>query len=62
MKPFSEEDKPEPELTTESISRMIDVAVWKSETRILRKVIKAILANNQRILEQLTEAGMINQE
>jgi hypothetical protein len=51
-----------PELTKEDISRMIDVAIWESETRILKKVTKAILANNQRILDQLTEAGIVNQE
>jgi hypothetical protein len=51
-----------PELTTESVSRMIDIAIWKSETRILERVKKAILANNQRILEQLREAGILNQE
>jgi hypothetical protein len=55
-------DSPKPELTTESVSRMIDIAIWKAETRILKRVVKAMLANNQRILEQLTEAGVINQE
>lgn len=56
------DDRFKSELTKEDISRMIDIAIWKSETRILAKVKKAILANNQSILEQLTEAGVINQE
>ncbi|MBV6341481.1 hypothetical protein [Candidatus Magnetobacterium casense] len=50
------------ELTKEEIARMIDIALWKAETRILKKVVKVILANNQKVLEQLTELGVINQE
>jgi hypothetical protein len=41
---------------------MMDIAIWKSETRVLKRVTRAILANNRRILEQLEEAGVINQE
>ena len=61
---MSDNGKPDgkPELTREEVARMIDIAIWKAESRILEKVKKAILANNQRILEQLTEAGVINQE
>jgi hypothetical protein len=55
-------DKAKSGLPKEDIAKMIDIAIWKSEKRILGKVIKAISANNQRILEQLTEAGVINQE
>ena len=56
------DNSPKPELTTETVARMIDVAIWESERRIYAKVIKAIVANNQKILEQLTEVGVINQE
>lgn len=56
------DDGLKPELTAESVVRMIDVAIWKSERRIYAQVIKAILANNQKILEQLREAGVLNQE
>jgi hypothetical protein len=59
---LTDNDKAKSGLTKEDIAKMIDIAIWKSETRILKRVVKAILANNQRILEQLTEAVVINQE
>ena len=49
-------------LTEEYVARMIDIAIWQSETRVLARVKKAILANNQKISEQLTEAGVFSQE
>jgi len=57
-----ENDKAKSGLTKEDIAKMIDIAIWKSETRILKRVVQAVLTNNQRILEQLTEAGVINQK
>ena len=50
------------EVTEEYIAKMIDIAIYKFEIRFGRRVKDAILANNQRILEQLIEAGVINRE
>lgn len=46
----------------ERIAKLIDIAIWRSETRILNTVKTAILANNKRIEEQLIEMGVISPE
>jgi len=56
------EEATTPKLTIPLVQGMIKDAVYESEMKVLARVKDVILANNEKITEQLQEAGVFNQE